>query len=205
MAARSQVALVLALCAILSQPRGVLAATQVGPEFFPPSATLVNFDVAPDGTPLPNDLVLGDTYAAWGVRFGDNDGVTNWAGIATSLPNRCWGSPDGLRPIDCSFPNGVYGVGAYGFDFVLEALDASGALMLRVAYTDGTAGLFGGDQELGFLGVSSDAPIYAARFSRYWSSQETFGFEIDDLKFLSERPTPAMQGSWGRVKDRYRK
>jgi hypothetical protein len=167
-------------------PTEVFAAKQVGVEFFPPSTTLINFDVAPDGAPLPSGHVLDATYAAFGIYFGAEDGVTDWAGIPVSLPNRCWGSSDGLSPIDCSFPSGVSAVGAYGFDFVLEAFDRDGGLILRVGHTDGTPGLYGGSQELGFLGISSPSKlIHLARFSRYWSEQASFGFEIDDLRFRS--------------------
>ncbi len=176
---------------------------QVGPGYFGPTSHLVNFDTSPGGTQIPNHAVLGSIYAEWGVTFGANDGVTNWPNIGTSLPNMAWGSSDGLEPIDCLFPSGVYAVGAYGFDFALEAFDSEGGLIYRVAYTDGTAGLYS-PNEIGFLGIASDVPIHHARFSRYWSAQWAFGFEIDDLRFTTEQPVPTRSTTWGRIKSLYR-
>ena len=86
---------------------------------------------------------------------------------------------------------------------MLEAFDAGGAPVHVVSYTDGTAGLFGGVSELGFLGIASDVPIVHARFSRYWNQQISYGFEIDDLRFMPGQPTPALGTTWGHIKSIY--
>jgi len=195
------VLLPLVTCGLPLEAEGAAVPVDVG--YFGSDARVVNFDTAPDGTPLVTGQLLGGVYAAWGITFGDEDGVTNWAGIATSPPNRAWGSPNGLNPIDCYFPGGVLAVGAHGFDFRLEVFDAGGALILSVGYTDGTAGLFS-DTELGFLGIASDTPIAHARFTRYWSNQSLYGFEIDDLRFLPDASTAARRTSWGQVKSAMR-
>jgi hypothetical protein len=197
--------LVMILVASASPSRS--APQQINVGYFGPEALLVNFDRTPDGTPIADQQPLTSLYTAWGVTFGPSVVATSTDGIATSLPNRAMcgaGSERGLLPIDCYFPAGVAAVGAYGFDFVLDVFDQADAFIYRVSYTDGTAGLFGGAAELGFLGIASDTPIYHARFSRYWTNQAIYGYEIDDLRFVGNTATPTASQSWGRLKARYR-
>jgi hypothetical protein len=180
-------------------------AIQVPPEYFGADAVLVNFDTTPAGAQIPSRTLLGSIYGDWGVTFGPTNYVCNWCGIATSPPNRCTsGSPPcGGIPITCEFPGGVSAVGAYGFDFVLSAYDKDGLLLGTCSYTDGTAGLFG-DNELAFLGLASVRPIYRAEFNLYWSQQCVYGFEIDDLRFISGQLTGARGTTWGSLKAIYR-
>lgn len=188
--------------ALLLCPLGAKSA-QVGPEFFGTGSRLVNFDSTPDGAAIPSGTLLGNLYSTYGVLFGDHDWVQDWTGLVVSPPNRADGSLDGLGPLDCYFPDGVMAVGAYGFDFVLETFDESDALIERVTWTDGTAGLFSAN-ELGFLGISASRPIFHARFSRYWIDQWAYGFEIDNLYFAPLQPTSSGAASWGRIKSLYR-
>ena len=198
---------VLALAATVFIPALAFAqATQVTRDYFGAGSVLVNFDTTPAGTPIPSGTLLGSVYAEWGVTFGATNWVCDWCGIATSLPNRCTsgGPPGGGIPIDCEFPDGVSAVGAYGFDFVLSVFDKDGALIGTCSYTDGTAGLFGGDQELAFLGLASEQTIYRARFSLYWTQQWQYGFEIDDLRFVpAAGATGAHHDTFGSLKAKY--
>jgi hypothetical protein len=176
----------------------------VGPEYFDQSSTVVNFDTTPSGVPISDGQHILDLYAEWGVTFADDVTATSTGGLATSLPNRCTG-PMGLYPINCFFPAGIHAVGAYGFDFVLRVYDASGSLIYSVSHTDGTAGLFGGrENELGFLGIASDVPISHARFSRYWTEQSIYGFQIDDLHLRPEPQVGTEPSTWGAIKSVYR-
>lgn|GEM_PF-3778476 len=182
----------------------VAAAWQVGSECFANGGTLVNFDITPGGLPIADGEHLTDIYSEWGITFADDVIATSTAGIATSLPNRCSG-PMGLYPIRCYFMPHVHAVGAYGFDFVLRVYDANGSLIYAVSYTDGTEGLYGGrEDELAFLGIASDEPIAEAVFSRYWSDQWIYGFQIDDLHFLTEPQVGMSTTSWSEIKAMYR-
>jgi len=95
-------------------------------------------------------------------------------------------------------------VGAYGFDFVLRVFDKNGTLLGNIGHTDGTIGIYGGSQELGFLGIASADPICHAQFGLYYDQQTAFGFEIDDLRIVPGGVTPVQQETWGHLKTLYR-
>jgi hypothetical protein len=195
------------VAALAFTARAESAPVQVPVSYFGPSSVLVGFDRAPDDSPIADNQPLGNLYGSVGVTFGPDVVATSSDGFATSLPNRAMGgqtSSRGLLPIDCYFSGGVLAVGAYGFDFVLDVFDESDNFIYRVSFTDGTAGIYGGDAELAFLGIASDVPIHHARFSRFWTNQTLFGYEIDDLRFTPLATTASVQSTWGRLKNLYR-
>jgi hypothetical protein len=166
-------------------------ATQIPFTSVPTSATTITFETTPQGNPIGFDTPAANIWASIGVRFDANDEVDGPFALR-SPPNVLVGGPLALPPIQATFNPPVTLLGAWGFDFVMEPFDRSGNSLGAFTYTDGSPGLFGGENEFGFLGVTSSTPIATVEFRNAFPEQQANGFHIDDLVFVP-LPLPPTQ------------
>jgi hypothetical protein len=168
------------------------ATSQIGPGAFPGSATLITFETDPFGQPVALGTLADGIWAPLGVTFDSNDVVGDPVGGAFTIhspPNVLSGDTTvSFQPINATFAPTVSEVGAWGFDFVLEVFNQQNQSLGAITYTDGSPGLFGGANEYGFLGFSSDVPIARAEFRRAFPNNGAYGFHIDDLVFAVPEP-----------------
>lgn len=163
--------------------------TQIPFTAFPPSATKITFETNPQGSAVANGTLAATVWAAQGVTFDGNDTVAS--GTAShSPPNALVAGPTTTSAIRATFSTNVSVVGAWGFDFVMEPFDIFGHSLGALTYTDGSAGLFGGAAEYGFLGMTSTTPIARVEFRHAFPSNQAFGFAIDDVMFVQGPPPP---------------
>ena len=155
----------------------------------PASATTVSFETTPQGNPIAFDTPAANIWASIGVTFDANDDVDGPFTLR-SPPNILAGGPLGFPPIRGTFNPAVSLTGAWGFDFVMESFDSAGNSLGAIIHTDGTPGLSGGENEFGFLGVTSSTPIATVEFRHAFPNNQAFGFHIDDLVFLQGPPPP---------------
>jgi hypothetical protein len=164
-----------------------------------PTNHLINFDTDASGSPIANGQSLQNAYASYGgdpfhgITFEADDRAVARNTYGTSAPNQASGGVNDLSSINVYFNTPVSAVGAWGYDFVLKAYDASGNLLLQVAYSDGRPCTIEPFyfREQRFLGIQSDSQnIVQAQFSRFYQDQTECGYRIDDLQFLQKEPVP---------------
>jgi hypothetical protein len=164
-------------------------ATQTPFSEIPPTATTITFDTLPQGGAVPNGTAAANVWAPLGVSFDGDDTVGAPPFTIRSSPNILNPGPSTTSAIRATFNPSVSVVGAWGFDFVMEAFDEFGGSLGALTHSDGSAGLFGGGAEFGFLGVTSERPIARVEFRHAFPSNQAFGFHIDDLAYV-EAPLP---------------
>lgn len=159
----------------------------------PPSATKITFETTPQGAAVPIGTPAANIWASIGVTFDADDGTSGPFALKSPL-NVLNPGPSTTSTIRGTFSPSVSLVGAWGFDFVMEAFDGLGNSLGAMTHTDGSAGLFGGAAaEFGFLGVTSSTPIARVEFRHAFPNNQAFGFHIDDLVFVQGTPPPPRQ------------
>lgn len=162
-------------------------------EDIPSDAIIIGFDTYLDDTPIPGGAgftpgaVIGDAFRDLGVIFSNNARATRSLGIPHSPPNRLTSTENGitgLAPIEVIFLRPAVYVGAWGFDFSLEAFDTQGKSLGSITHTDGTPYISKNPKELGFLGLRYSLGISKVVFSRAFPNQRLHGFQIDDFTFV---------------------
>ena len=179
----------------LSAPSALMAqATQIPFSSVPASATTITFETTPQGAPVTFNSPAGNIWASRGVTFDGDDTVTGPFALR-SPPNVLSAGPTTQSAIRATLTPHMSLVGAWDFDFVMEAFDTFGNSLGALTHTDGSAGLFGGPAEYGFLGVTSSTPISRVEFRHAFPNNQAFGFHIDDLVFKQGPPPPPPRSS----------
>ncbi len=153
-------------------------ATAIQPADLPANTYLINFDVDLLGNEISNGSPAQNIWADKGVYFDANDTISRDV-IISSLPNELSPGPSSSDTIDVQFDPPVSLIGMWGFDFMLEAFGRIAGSLGTATYTDGTAGLLGGDKEYGFAGLASEIPIYRVRVSKS-HDDPSYGYHTDD-------------------------
>ena len=170
------------ICLVMLGSVSFSVAQSIQPVNLPENVVLLDFTRDADGRALANGARVENRFQSLGIGFDDDDRITREVEIR-SPPNNLTAGDQPSSSINATFDPPISLIGLWGFDFMVEAFDQRSVSLGTAIYTDGTAGLYGGDSEFGFAGIRSDKPIYRVRVSKS-HNDSAFGFHTDDWVFL---------------------